>query len=250
LPDLLERPLRRAGVEEARRKEPVEHVVFRKGAVGRGRGEAFREGRRGRGRKLLRRRRRRADDLGEQRLRLQVLRDQAGKDRELRDHLGAAHGQRLLRLVQDDVLHVVVRHDHRGRSEQAVLGEVPQRREGEAVDRGELRPDVVDLLSKVGVRPLQILRLVLELLLQHRLDERAAAEQPDREREEDRHDRDDVVPKGDHSNPFSSNSHCRNCSKSWITYRRRGGDTTITAAIAAIAAPTRNSPSRVRIRDV
>ena len=64
--------------------------------------------------------------------------------------------------------------------------------------------------------------------LQRRLDERPAPEQAEREREEDGDDRDDVVPERDHTRSRSSNSHWRNCSNSWITYSRSGGENEIT----------------------
>ena len=115
--------------------------------------------------------------------------------------------------------------------------------------RTDLFLQVVDLPAEAFVVPLEPVRLVLELFLQCGLDEGGTAEEPDREREEDRDDRHDVVPERDHSSSLRSNSHWRNCSNSCETYRRSGGETATTAAIATIAAATRSTASRVRIRD-
>ena len=108
----------------------------------------------------------------------------------------------------------------------------------------DLVAQVADLLGPVLQIVAEAIGLVLELLLQRGLHERRATQEPDREREEDRDDRHDVVPERDHSSSFRSNSHWRNCSNSCETYSRSGGETTTTAATATSAAATRRNASR------
>src|SRR4029453_13515414 len=117
----------------------------------------------------------------------------------------------------------------------------------EAVQRGELVPEVADLLGARLEIVAEAIGLILELFLERGLHERRAAQEPDREREEDRDDRHDVVPERDHRSSFRSNSHWRNCPTSGETYSRSGGETTTTAAIANSAAATSRNASRERI---
>ena len=104
----------------------------------------------------------------------------------------------------------------------------------------QLVAEVADLLGAILEVIAEAIGLILKLFLQRGLHERRAAQEPDREREEDRDDRHDVVSERDHRSSFRSNSHWRNCSTSCETYSRSGGETTTTAAIVTSAAATSN----------
>ena len=199
-------------------------------------------------RELLRGRRGLPHDRRELFLGRRVLRDELVRRRHGRQDARAGAGQRRLRLREHLVLDPRLRDQHDRRPGQLPGREVGHDRVREPVQRGRLVAQVADLLRPVLQVVAEAIGLVLELLLQRGLHERRATQEPDREREEDRDDRHDVVPERDHSSSFRSNSHWRNCSNSCETYSRSGGETTTTAATATSAAATRRNASRVRIR--
>ena len=206
-PDLVEGGLRGSGAD--RGEEPRGQQVVQDLAAdhGRRRRQALRQ-RLGRELgELLRGRRGLPHDRRELLLRRRVLRDELVGRRHGRQDARAGVGQRRLRLREHLVLDPRLRDQHDRRPGQLPGREVGHDRIREPVQRGHLVAQVADLLRPVIQIVAEAIGLVLELLLQRRLHERRATQEPDREREEDRDDRHDVVSERDHSSSFRSNSH-------------------------------------------
>ena len=142
----------------------------------------------------------------------------------------------------------LLRHDDGPVALETPIDEVRHRGHGEGVERScahaqriRLRAEFIDPLElRIGPRA--------ELRDEGRLPEGTPGQESEPERQEHRHDGDDVVPERDHAGPPSWKIHWRMSSTSCIAQRRSGGDTMTTASIAKSAAPTRSTASRRRTR--
>ena len=110
-----------------------------------------------------------------------VERHELRPSRERRDDVRSARIQGLKRLRDDGVLDALLRDDDHRRCGEPPLSQERERRVGEGSERSYLRAQVRDLAAQVARLGAEIVGLLLQLIDQSRLHERAPGQQAERE---------------------------------------------------------------------
>ena len=216
------------------------------------RGESPRERPGGLGRQLDRRRGR-----GQPQQRRQVALRRGRLPRHRRTHgergqdLGTGQIERPARLRDPPGVHALFRHDDHRPAEQLVADQVRHRLLAERVHRGQLRLQVRQVLLEIPYMLRQLVGLAVQVLDEAGVDDRRPHHHAQPESEEDRHDRDQVIPPGDHTSSFRRKNHSRTCSNARSKKSRTDGEMAATTmSIVSRAEPISRKVSRARSREL
>ena len=148
-------------------------------------------------------------------------------------------------------VHAFFRHDDGLPSEQLVPDQVRHRLLAERIHRGQLRLQVRQVLLEIPHVLRQLIGLAVQVLHEAGVDDRRPHHHAQPESEEDRHDRDQVIPPGDHTSSFRRKNHSRTCSNARSKKRRTDGEMAATTmSIVSRAEPISRKVSRARNREL